>query len=76
MSYFSMASRRLLGEQYDEVKGKVLDVGASAIVSALPNSNGAPTAVIDHQVTLTDGQKMFMGAAVFLLAFYVFWRKG
>ncbi|MBZ0219076.1 MAG: hypothetical protein K8I01_01385 [Candidatus Methylomirabilis sp.] len=79
MSYLSYVGRRLLGnEQYAEVKGQVQSSAASALVAALPKGEGgeAPKAIVDHRVTLSDGQKFAIGAAVFLIAFYYYWRKG
>lgn len=79
MSYLSYVGRRLLGnEGYAEVKEQVQSSAASALVASLPKGEGgeAPKAIVDHRVTLTSGQKLALGAAVFVVAFIIFYRRG
>lgn len=75
MSYLTYVSRRLLGdEQHEEVKGRVLGSGASALIAALPGDKGGgpPKAIVDHRFSLTGWQPVAVGAAVFITAFYLF----
>lgn len=79
MSYLSYVGRRLLGDgRYEEVKGQVQSSAASVLVSALPSGEGgeAPKAIVDHRVTLTSEQKLALGAAVFVIAFIIYYRRG
>lgn len=77
MSYMTFVGRRLLGnEQYEEVKGRVLGSGASALISALPADNGEPPkAIVDHRLSLTGWQPLAVAAAIFITTFYLFSRR-
>lgn len=78
MSYMTFAGRRFLGdERYEEVKGAALGTGAAALISALPADKGGapPRAIVEHKITNDQWQKVAVGAAVFLTAFYFFLRR-